>query len=85
MPEAASFRCLPALAAGRPEEGAAALNDVPHILGLQLPQILLKQPVIAVVDAPDLHSLIERCTCNRTRRRIHPGAVSPARHDCNTL
>ena len=85
MSEAAALGRLPALAARRAEECTAALDDVAHILGLQFAQILLEQPVIAVVDPPDLHALIERRACNRARRCIHPRAVSPARHDCNTL
>ena len=85
MAKAASLRRLPALAACRPEEGAATLDDIAHILGLQLTQILLKQPVIAVVDSPNFHTLVECRACNRARRRIHPRAVSPARHDRNTL
>ena len=85
MPEAAAFGGLPTLAACCPEEGAAALNDVAHILGLEFTQVLLEQSVIAVVDPPYLHALIECRACNRACRRIHPRAVAPTRHDCNTL
>ena len=85
MSEAASLGGLPPLAACRPEERPAALDDVAHIARLEFPKVLLQEPVIPVSDAPDLHALIECRTCNRARRRIHPRAVSPARHDRNTL
>ena len=85
MSETTPLGSLPPLAACRSEEGAAALNDVPHILGLQFPHILFEEPMVAVVDAPDFHALVERRTCNRTCRRIHSRAVSPTCHDCNAL
>ena len=85
MAAAASLWRRPVLAACRPEEGAAALNDVAHILGLKLPHILVQESLIAIVDAPHTDAFIEGCARNGTRCRVHSGAVSPTRHDCNTL
>ena len=85
MSAAASLGRRPLLAARRPEEGAAALDDVAHILGLKLPHILIEESLIAIVDAPHTDAFIEGCARHGTRRRVHSGAVSPARHDCNTL
>ena len=85
MAEAASLRCLPALAARRPKKGSAALDDIPHIHRLQFAHILFEQAVVAVVDSPYMNAFIERRTRNRTRLSIHSRAVPPARHDCDTL
>ena len=58
MTEAASLRCLPALAARRPEKGSAALDDIPHIHRLQFAHILFEQTVVAVVDSPYMNAFI---------------------------
>ena len=85
MTQTAPLRRHPPIAACRSEEGASALDDIPHIHRLQLAYILLEQAVVAVIDAPDPYALIEGCACNCTCGSIHPRAVSPARHNRNAL
>ena len=80
---AASLRRLELRAARRPEERAAALDDVADAAARELDNIVLEHTVIAVLDAIDLHALIERRAHDSARRRVHARAVAAGRHDGN--
>ena len=83
--EHAAFGLFPALAASRPEERAAALDDVADVLALHLVHVLIEQAVVTVVDAPDLDALVERRAHDSARASVHARAVAAARHDCDTF
>ena len=85
MAAAAPLRRRPLLAACRSEERTAPLDDITDVLGLELPHILIQEPLIAVVDTPHMDAFIECCACNGTCRCIHSGTVSSACHNCNAF
>ena len=73
------------LAAGRPEEGTATLNEITYAAGTQLIHIVLKHSLIAVIYTPDLDTLMQSRADYSTRCRIHSRAVAATGHDCNTF
>ena len=83
--EHTAFRRLPAFAAGRTKERAAALNDITYVFGFHFKHIFFEQTMITITDAPNFYTFIERRAHNSTGCRIHTGAVAAAGHDCNAF
>ena len=65
-------------ASGRAEDGAAALDDIGHVHGLHLEDLLVEQALVASHDALDLDSVGQCFTHHRTDGGIHSGSVSAA-------
>ena len=77
------FRLLKLQTSGRAQNGAALLDNVGHVAGLHINDILIQQAVIALFDPLYLQTPINSSTDYRPDGGIHTRCISAAGQNCD--